>query len=85
MLPPVVVIPAFVMPDGVVMVSPTLPPPELRVMLVAADAEIAELEPRNCNCGVLIVSELPLEMVSVVEAAIVIDPLVFCELKCTEL
>ena len=64
--------------------SPTLPPPELMVMLVAADAETFEAVPRNVNCGVLMVSVLPLEMVSVVDAAIVIDPLVFCELKLTE-
>ena len=84
MAPPVVVMPVLVMPDGDVMVSPMLPPPELRVMLVAAEAETVEAVPRNVNCGVLIVSVLPFVMVSVVDAAIVIDPLVFCELKLTE-
>ena len=76
MVPPVVVTPVFVYPDGAVMVKPT---PELRVMLVALDAEIAELLPRNVNCGVLIVSEVPLVIVSVFPEAIVIDPPVACE------
>ena len=64
--------------------SPTLPPPELRVIFVAADAEMVEFVPRNVSAGVLIVSEVPFVIVSVVEAAIVIDPLAFCELKVTE-
>ena len=66
------------------MVSPTLPPPELRVILVAADAETFEVVPRNVNCGVLIVTEVPLVIVSVFPEAIVIDPPVACELKDTE-
>ena len=85
MLPPVVVMPVFVAQVSVVIVNPLLPPPELTVILVAAaDAEIAEPEPRNVSAGVLTVSEVPLVMVSVFPEPIEIDPPVACELKDTE-
>ena len=85
MFPPAVVMPAFVNVPGDVMVRLLLPPPELmETVVAAADVVIAEPLPRNLSAGLLTVSEVPLEMVSLMPELMVIEPLVDCELKVTD-
>ena len=85
MLPLVVEI-TPVPPDGLVIVSPFVPLPELIDIAEAPLAEMSALRavsaPRTSK-GVLIVSEPPFPMVSVTPVAIEIDPPVAWELKLT--
>lgn len=71
-------------PDGLLMVSPFAPLPEVTLMLEAPEAVIAAPPARKESVGLLMYALLPPPIVTVVEPATFTDAPADCALRLTE-